>query len=249
MNVMSPVAQDEQTLRADLAAAFRIAVELGWHESVGNHFSAAVSADGTQFLMNSKWRHFSEVTASNLLLLDANDDTVMEGPDAPDASAWCIHGTVHRLNPYARVLFHCHSPNAVTLATLADPALLPIDLNTARFFGKVALDLGFGGMADDAEEGRRIAETLGSKPVLIMGNHGVSVAGKTVAEAFEHLYYFEKAAGTLLKAYATGKPLAVMSDNLAAKTAAEWEPYSGMGEAHFAYWKRRLDRTQPDYKT
>lgn len=248
MSAPDAAAQDEQALRIDLAAAFRIAVEMEWHESVGNHFSAAVSTDGARFLINPKWRHFSELRASDLLLLDAHDESAMEGADAPDPSAWCIHGAVHRLNPDARVLFHCHAPNAVALATLADPTLKPIDLNTARFFGKVAVDLGFGGMADAAEEGRRIAETLGDNAVLIMGNHGVSVAAATVAEAFEHLYIFEKAAQTLLVAYATGQPLAVMSDNLAAKTAADWEPYSGMGQAHFAYWKRYLDKTQPDYK-
>ena len=240
--------QSEQELREDLAAAFRLAVKFGWHESVGNHFSVAVSEDGSKFLMNPKWRHFSEIRASDLLLLDANDNTVMERGDAPDPSAWCIHGTVHRSNPAARVLFHCHPPNATTLATLQDPTLKPIDLNTARFFGKVATDLGFGGMADEAEEGRRIAETLGNKSILIMGNHGVSVSAETIAEAFEHLYFFERAAETLLKAYSTGQPLAVMSDNLAAKTAAEWEPYVGMGHAHFDYLKRELNRTQPDYR-
>lgn len=243
-----PGRQSEQALREDLAAAFRLAVKFGWSESVGNHFSAAVSDDGSKFLMNPKWRHFGEIRASDLLLLDANDETVMAGENAPDPSAWCIHGTVHRENPKARVLFHCHPPNATALATLQDPSMKPIDLNTARFFGKVAVDLGFGGMADEAEEGRRIAETLGDKPVLVMGNHGVSISAVTVAEAFEHLYFFERAAETLLKAYGTGQPLAIMSDNLAAKTAAEWEPYVGMGYAHFDYWKRDLDRSEPDYR-
>ncbi|TYC64917.1 hypothetical protein FMN63_20925 [Stappia sp. BW2] len=244
----APDRQSEQALREDLAAAFRLAVKFGWSESVGNHFSAAVSDDGSKFLMNPKWRHFAEIRASDLLLLDANDDAVMASENAPDASAWCIHGTVHRVNPKARVLFHCHPPHATALATLQDPSMKPIDLNTARFFGKVAVDLGFGGMADEAEEGRRIADTLGEKPVLVMGNHGVSISAVTVAEAFEHLYFFERAAETLLKAYATGQPLAVMSDNLAAKTAAEWEPYVGMGYAHFDYWKRDLDRSEPDYR-
>lgn len=243
-----PGRQSEQALREDLAAAFRLAVKFGWSESVGNHFSAAVSEDGSKFLMNPKWRHFGEIRASDLLLLDANDETVMAGENAPDPSAWCIHGTVHRENPKVRVLFHCHPPNATALATLQDPSMKPIDLNTARFFGKVAVDLGFGGMADEAEEGRRIAETLGDKPVLVMGNHGVSISAVTVAEAFEHLYFFERAAETLLKAYGTGQPLAIMSDNLAAKTAAEWEPYVGMGYAHFDYWKRDLDRSEPDYR-
>ncbi len=94
---MKDVAEDStlQALRVDLAAAFRLTARFGWHESVGNHFSAAVSADGRRFLMNPKWRHFASIRASDLLLLDAADPSVMEGPDAPDASAWTIHGTLH----------------------------------------------------------------------------------------------------------------------------------------------------------
>jgi ribulose-5-phosphate 4-epimerase/fuculose-1-phosphate aldolase len=239
---------DETELRIDLAAAFRIAHRLGWHESVGNHFSAAVSADGKRFLLNPKWRHFSAIRASDLLLLDADDPEVMTRADAPDASAWCIHGTVHAMLPEARVLLHCHPVHATALCTLQSPEILPIDQNTARFFGRVAVDTGFGGMADEAEEGRRIAACLSGKSVLLMGNHGVSVAAPTVAAAFEDLYFLEKAAQTLLLAHASGRPLSVMPDDLAAKTAADWQDYAGMAEAHFAHWKAVLDRDEPDYR-
>lgn len=103
MNEHSNFVLDEQALRVDLAAAFRLAVHFHWHESVGNYFSAAVSADGSRFLMNPKWRHFSTIRASDLLLLDAGDDSEVDGPDAPDPSAWCIHGSIHRERPNARV--------------------------------------------------------------------------------------------------------------------------------------------------
>ena len=93
-----------QALRVDLAAAFRLAVRFDWHESVGNHFSAAVSEDGRRFLMNPKWRHFASIRASDLLLLDADDPSVMESPDAPDASAWTIHGAIHRARPDVHLL-------------------------------------------------------------------------------------------------------------------------------------------------
>ena len=81
---------EEWQVRVDLAAAFRLTVEMNWHEGVGNHFSAAVSADGKKFLMNRKWRHFSTIRASDLQLLDADDDSIMKTPEAPDASAWAI---------------------------------------------------------------------------------------------------------------------------------------------------------------
>src|SRR5690606_17970521 len=102
----------EAALRTDLAAAFRLCAHFDWHESVGNHFSAATSADGKKFLMNPRWRHFARVKASELLLLDADDSETMARPNAPDASAWCIHGAIHRAKPEARVLLHCHPPYA-----------------------------------------------------------------------------------------------------------------------------------------
>ena len=193
----------EWALRVDLAAAFRLAVEFDWHESVGNHFSASVSADGRQFLMNPRWKHFSTVRASDLQLLDADDRQIMERSGAPDPSAWCIHGAVHRQVPEARVLLHCHPPYTTTLATLKDPTLLPIDQNTARFHGLVGVDLAYGGLADNDAEGARIAAALNRHPILLMGNHGISVTAPTVAEAFEHLYFFERASRTLILAYST----------------------------------------------
>jgi len=110
-------------LREDLAAAFRITAQMGWSESVGNHFSAAVSADGKQFL-EPQVAAFRSIRPNDLMLLDADDPDVMNRPDAPDASAWTIHGTVHRQCPAARVIIHCHPPHATALATLADPRML-----------------------------------------------------------------------------------------------------------------------------
>ncbi|WP_298192842.1 class II aldolase/adducin family protein [Novosphingobium sp.] len=227
-------------LREDLAAAFRITAQMGWSESVGNHFSAAVSADGKQFLLNRKWQHFASIKPADLMLLDADDAEVMSRPDAPDASAWTIHGTVHRQCPAARVIIHCHPPHATALATLADPRMLPLDNNTARFFNRLAIDQGFGGIADEAEEGLRLAAALGNKKTLLMGNHGITCTGPTVAEAFEDLYFFEKAAQTLLLAYASGQPLNVLSDEVAEKTARGWDDYRGMSYAHFDWLKSQL---------
>ncbi|MDZ4311514.1 MAG: class II aldolase/adducin family protein, partial [Cypionkella sp.] len=113
-------------LRLDLAAAFRICAQMNWHESVGNHFSAAVSADGKKFLMNPKWQHFGAIRASDLLLLDADDPDVMQRPNAPDASAWTVHGTIHRSRPALRVLLHAHTPYATALSTLKDPSMKPL---------------------------------------------------------------------------------------------------------------------------
>jgi len=239
----------EEELRVDLAAVFRLIHELDMHESVANHLSAKVSNDGKQFLMNRRWMHFSNVTASNLQLLDSEDTSVMDGDQAPDLSAWSIHGNVHRALPEAKVILHLHSTYATVLSTLKDPRILPIDNNTARFYERIAYDTNFGGIATSEEEGQRIVETFAGKKVLMMGNHGVTVLGETVAEAFENLYYLEKACKTMVLAYATGQELNVLSHELALETAESWDDFRGASFAHFEQLKAKLDRKDPSYRS
>lgn len=239
---------DERQVRIDLAAALRLACRAEWHEAVANHFSAAVSADGRKFLVNPRWVHWSRVRASDLVLCDADDPATMTRPDAPDPSAWSIHSALHRDVPQARVALHLHPPYATALAALEDPTIVPIDQVTARFYNRVAYDLNFGGIATAEEEGTRIASVAGAHSVIMMGNHGVTTLGATVAEAFDAMYHLEKAARTLVLAYSTGRPLAVMGDNLAEETASEWATYREEQFAHFAEMKRVLDREAPDYK-
>ena len=131
--------------RSALAAAFRWAARLEMHEAVANHFSLAVSDDGGQFLINPYGRHFSRMQASDLLLLDTKEEPSGLG-DRVDPTAWCIHGAMHRNVPQARCILHVHSKYATVLATLQDSSLPPIDQNTMRFYGRVAIDEGFDGM-------------------------------------------------------------------------------------------------------
>ncbi|WP_424971487.1 class II aldolase/adducin family protein [Dinoroseobacter sp. S76] len=239
---------DETQLRIDLAAALRLSCREGWHEGVANHFSAAVSADGKRFLINPRWMHWSRVRASDLVLCDAEDATTMDRADAPDPSAWSIHSALHREVPQARVALHLHPPHATALAALKDPTIHPIDQVTARWYKRIAYDLSFGGIASEAEEGARIARSVGTHQAVMMQNHGVTTFGATVAEAWDALYHLERAARTLVLAYSTGQSLAILPDALAEATAAEWQTYKQAELAHFAEMKRLLERDAPDYK-
>jgi ribulose-5-phosphate 4-epimerase/fuculose-1-phosphate aldolase len=238
---------DEWQLRVDLAAAFRLAAMNDWHEAVANHLSLAVSADGKKFLMNPRWKHFSRIKASDLLLLDSNDPETMNRPDAPDLTAWSIHGRMHAKVPQARCIIHLHPPYATALASLANPEILPIDQNTARFFNRVAFDMDYGGMANTDAEGDRLGSLLGNKQIMMMGNHGVLVCAATVAEAFDLTYYLERACRNLILAHSSGQKLKVMSPAVAEKTAQEWEADRDQFLSHFAEMKAILDEKDPSY--
>lgn len=237
-----------QDQRQDLAAAFRWTARLGMHEAVANHFSLAVNDTGTRFLINPNGRHFSRITASSLVEIDANDATTLSRPDAPDPTAWGLHGAIHRACPHARCVMHVHSIHATVLASLADSRLPAIDQNTAMFHNRHVVDAQFGGMAFEAE-GARCAALLHDPRVttLVMGNHGVLVIGATVAETFNRLYYFERAAETYIRALQTGRPLRLLPEDIAEKTAREWETYPGFAEAHLREIRAILDAEDPGY--
>ena len=234
--------------RVDLAAAFRWTARLNMHEGVANHFSLSVNEDGTKFLMNANQVHFARIRASELLLLDARDPETLSYAGAPDPTAWGLHASVHRCCPHARCAMHVHSIHATVLASLADSTLPPIDQNTAIFYNRHAVDDQFGGLAFE-EEGERCAKLLSDPKVkvLVMGNHGVLVIGDSVADTFNRMYYFERAAETYIRALQTGRPLRILSPSIAEKTADEIDTYPGQAERHLAELKAILDEEGSDY--
>lgn len=235
--------------RIDLACAFRWAERLGYHMGVANHFSLAVDDSDTKFLMNPNLRHFSRIKASDLLLLDAENPSTMKQPNAPDPTAWGLHGSLHRLCPHIRCALHAHPVYSTVLASLGDSSMLPIDQGTAMFYDRIVIDEEYGGLAFE-EEGERCAKLFADpkKMVMVMGNHGILVIGDSVAVAFDRLYHFERAAETLVKAYWTGRKLRVLSDEVAEKTCRETEEYPGLAEAHFQELQAILDQEDSNYR-
>lgn len=234
---------EEQT-RIDLAATFRIVAHLGMHEAVANHFSAAVSADGRQFLLNPKWKYFSRIRASDLLLLNADDETCAQRDDV-DTTAWSIHGQIHQRLPEARVVLHLHPIYTTSVACLAEPHIPPVDQNTARYFNRIAVDTLYGGMADTVEEGARLAGLLEGKSRLLMGNHGVMVTSKQIGEAFDDIWTLERACQILVTAWSTGQPLKILSDAVAEKTARAWEEIPDFSRQHFEEMKALMIAADP----
>ncbi len=234
--------------RTDMAAALRWTARLNMHEAVANHFSLAVNDAATQFLINPNARHFARVKASDLVLIDAHDPKTMDRPDAPDPTAWGLHGAIHRACPHAICVMHVHSIHATVLASLADSRMPAIDQNTAMFHNRQVIDEDYGGMAFEAEGERCAAQLSDPKcKVMIMGNHGVLVIGASIADTFNRLYYFERAAETYIRALQTGRPLRYLSEEVAEKTAREWEDYPDSATAHLAELKALLDAEGSDY--
>jgi ribulose-5-phosphate 4-epimerase/fuculose-1-phosphate aldolase len=234
--------------REDLAACFRMAARLGFEEGVCNHFSALVPGRDDLFLVNPYGYAFSELKASDLLVC-AFDGAVVEGEGRPEATAFHIHARVHAAAPRARVVMHTHMPNATAFAMTEGEPLVFAGQTALKFYGRVAVDEHYNGLALDAREGDRIAAAIGSADVVFMRNHGVMVLGPTIAEAFDDLYYLDRACEAQRLALSTGRRLIPVEADVAQATARqmrEGDPESA--RLHLASIRRRLDREEPDYR-
>ncbi len=240
-------------LRTDLAAALRWAARYNLHEGVDNHFSVAVPDNGgaarsDRFLINPYGWHWSEITASALVLCDG-EGTVLEGSNAVERTAFCIHAPIHTLVPNAAVVLHTHMPYATALTLLEDGELAMCEQNALLFKGRIAYDDGYTGLALDVAEGERLARKIGNNSVLMMASHGVVVTGATVAEAFTVLYYLERAAMFQVLARSTGGTLRTIDDAVQEHTADQLTgELPALSDRHFTALRRILDREEPAYR-
>lgn len=227
-------------VRIELAACFQLAAQHGFEEGICNHFSAVVPGHDDLFLVNPYGAAFEEITASRLLVCDF-DGNVVHGDGQPEATAFYIHARLHKAQPRVRAAFHTHMPNATALAMLEGPPLLWSGQTALKFYGRTAVDEHYNGLALDNAEGDRIAAAMGSADVVFLKNHGVMVVGPNVAEAWDDLYYLERAAEVQLRAMGANRPLKPIPHEVAQRAylqMREGDPASA--RAHLDSAMRRL---------
>ena len=233
--------------RRDLAACLRQAARLGLAEGICNHFSAMVPGTDDLFLVNPYGWAFHEATASRLLVCDF-DGNVVAGDGTPEPTAFFIHARLHDRVPRARVALHTHMPNATAMAMLDGPPLVWAGQTALKFFGRIAVDDRYNGLALDTAEGDRIAATLGDADVVFLRNHGVIVIGSTIAQAWDDLYYLERACEVQRLALSTGRPLRPVPHDVAVATARQMQGEgSESARLHLASIRRTLDRDDGAY--
>jgi len=238
-------------MRIDLAACHRLAERFGLNEGIDNHLTAMLPGRDDRFLLAPFGMHWSEVKASDFLVVDF-DGRVLQGQGPVEDTALYIHQPVHRLSPQGRCVLHTHMPYATALTMLENPCLEMAVQSALGFHEDVAYDPAYNGLALDFSEGERLARALGDKSVLMMGNHGVLVVGRSIPQAFERLYFLERAAQAQVLALSTGRPLRLIARPVIEKTVAQFAAGATVGgrdraELHFDALKRVLDRTPSDY--
>ncbi|MEI7783128.1 MAG: class II aldolase/adducin family protein [Betaproteobacteria bacterium] len=242
---MSP---DEWHLRLDLAACYRLFHHFRFTDLIYNHISARVGGEHEHFLINPYGLMYDEVTASSLVKVDVNG-RVIEDPLGlgVNPGGFTIHSAVHRARPDVLCVMHTHSAATVAVATM-ECGLLPLTQHSMRFTGRIAYH-DYEGIYFTDEERQRLQANLGQRMVMLLRNHGSLVCGRSISDAFDTMYYLERACQLQLSLLASGRKLVEPAPEVAEQVAAVFESPTRQGaQKTWPAMLRLLEREQPDYQ-
>ena len=241
-----PVSDAEREARVQLAACYRIFNHLGWVEMIFNHITLRVAGPEKLFLINPFGLHYSEITASSLLLIDIEGNPVRETKFPVNRAGFVIHSAIHGNVENAHCVMHTHTTTGMAVASQTD-GLSPTNYYAAQLHGGVAYH-DFEGITVDEGEKTRLVASIGNKRAVILRNHGLLAWGPSVAEAYMTLWTLQRACDVQIAASAAG-PLNPIKSDVFAQTVRE----SGPGEKRtcddvFAAMQRLVDAKDPSYR-
>ena len=244
---------DEWKTRLELAACYRIFAMLGWTEMIYNHITLrlpdSVTGGHKQFLINPFGLHYSEVTASNLIKIDLQGNKLDESPWPVNPAGFTVHSAIHDNLPDAHCVMHTHTTTGLAVAC-SQAGLAQNNFYSAQLHDMVAYH-DFEGITVHADEAPRLLRNLGSKPAMILRNHGLLTWGKTLPMAFVRLWTLQRACDVQVAQSALG-PAIPVSEAVAIKTShdsLQWDQRFGAGQDVFDALTRQVDRIDSSYKS
>ena len=243
------VSAEEWQTRVDLAACYRLVADFGWSDLVFTHITARVPGTEDQFLINPYGMMFDEITASSLVKIDLNGNKIEASPFPVNPAGFTIHSAIHAVRHDAQCVLHVHSLNGVAVSAQKN-GVLPLSQQSIFILASLAYH-GYEGVALNEEEKPRLVADLGNKNYLMLRNHGLLTVGKTIADAFQAMYFFEAACTIQIRAQSGGGELIPIPqqiiDGAIAQARAATKSLGGM-----LAWPgllRRLDRKDTSYRT
>jgi ribulose-5-phosphate 4-epimerase/fuculose-1-phosphate aldolase len=235
----------EMQARVDLAAVYRLTAHYGWDDVIYNHSSMRVPDEPRMFLMKKHELLYTEVTASNLVKVNMDED--LDEKSGVNRPGFTLHGGVLSARPDINCAVHVHTENGTALSGLKH-GLRMVSQQSLRFYNRIGYHK-YEGITEDFDERARINKDLGQNRALIMRHHGMLTVGKTAREGFVLMKYLLTACDIQLKMEATGGELLEIPADICAKTSEQFEHHdSGRGSSDWPAYLRVLDGIDPSYR-
>ncbi len=235
--------ENELKARQDLAAAYRLADHFGFSEGIDNHLTLSLPDEHDKYLLIPYGLHWSEVTATSLLIVDGEGNKI-SGEGYAEPTAFLIHGAVHKASKKNKCVMHTHMESALAITMQDKGRLLMADQNACRFYSNINYLDEYEGLVLDKHTAEPIGRAMADNDVLFLANHGIIVTGNNVYEAWESLYYLERACRAQILSMSTGKNLKIINGQIAKKVADQIKEdakgESANSNRHFEALKRIL---------
>jgi ribulose-5-phosphate 4-epimerase/fuculose-1-phosphate aldolase len=242
------VSAEEWRARVELAACYRLIAHFRMTDWIYNHISLRVPDTHEHYLINPFGLLYEEITASNLVKVDVHGKLVEDVALDVNPAAFVIHGAIHAARPDVGCVLHTHTAAGVAVAA-QEHGLLPISQHAFKVYDRVAYH-DFEGIALDNEEQQRLVADIGSKDVLILRNHGLLTMGEDVRQAFELMFYLERACQIQIAALSGGSRVIHPPQDVCRRTCDQFAGDNSYVEGRD--WQallRLLDRMSPEYQT
>lgn len=243
------VSDEEWQLRCDLAACYRLVAAYGWSDLVFTHISVRLPGPEHHFLINPYGLMFDEITASSLIRIDADCNVIGESPFPVNPAGFVIHSAIHEAREDAQCVLHTHTRAGVAVSAQRD-GVLPISQQSTFVLASLAYH-DYEGVAFRPAEKPRLQADLGQANFLMLRNHGLLTCGRSIADAFLHMYVFESACQIQLAAQAGGSELIAVDPRIVAGVAEAMRVQTG-GLGGAFVWPallRKAERLDPGYAT
>lgn len=242
------VSEEEWQQRVNLAAAFRLCVHFNMADQIYAHLSAKIPDRPGHYLINAYGLSFDEVTASNLCVVNFDND-VVEDPTGlgVNPSGFIVHGGIHKIRPDLKCVMHVHT-KAGAAVSAQKRGLRNLSQHAMRFHKRIGYH-DFAGTATNQNEEERLGRNLANYKVLILRNHGLLTGGAEVREAFELMYFLELACQIQVAAMAGGDDVYECDDEPAEATAAHFDKPNRAGtKRDWPALLRLCDRIDPSFR-
>jgi ribulose-5-phosphate 4-epimerase/fuculose-1-phosphate aldolase len=248
LDVRRDVSAEEWQQRVNLAACYRLVARFGWDDLIFTHISARVPGPEHHFLINPYGLMFEEITASSLVKVDLDGRKVFDSPHDINPAGFVIHSAIHAARDDAMCVLHVHSVNGVAVSA-QEAGLLPLSQHSMSVLSSLAYH-DYEGVALDDGEKPRLVRDLGDKRHLMLRNHGLLTVGRSVAEAFVAMYFFEASCMMQIRAQSGGTPLRRIPQAIVDDAPRQFATVTRGAGGNLAWpaLLRKLDRTEPDYK-
>jgi len=218
-------ADTEWKVRCDLAGLYRLVAHFGMTDLIYTHISARVPGAKDHFLINNYGVAFDEMRASDLVKIDLDGNIVDEAEKAKrvNKAGFVIHSAIHKARHDLTCVVHTHTAAGIAVSC-QEEGLLPISQHALKHYGHIGYH-GYEGIALDLDERESLVRDLGPHRAMILRNHGLLAGGRTIPEAFDHIYFLERACQAQIAAQGGGGKLVQPPENVRLRTAAQFHEF------------------------